>query len=117
MRFNAILNCDIHANENLTFTPNILYMYQAKATEFNAGLMMGYKMSGSDYQMLVGGSYRYKDAVVIHLGMKQGNNVFRISYDVVTSNLKKYGGSRGGFEMGVIYSGPLKSGHTIRAGS
>jgi type IX secretion system PorP/SprF family membrane protein len=116
MRFNGIVNCNIHANEDLTFTPNVLYMYQRKATELDAGLMIGYDMKGSGYQVLAGASLRLQDAIVIHLGMKQGNNVFRLSYDIVTSNLKKYGGSRGGFEMGVIYSGPIKGGHTLRTG-
>jgi type IX secretion system PorP/SprF family membrane protein len=116
MRFNGIFNCDIHANDYLTITPNVLYMYQRKASELNAGVLVGYAMQNSPYQLLGGASYRLHDAVVIHLGMKQGPNIFRISYDIVTSPLKKYGGSRGGFEMGVIYSGGLKSGHTIRAG-
>lgn len=116
MRFNGILNCDIHANDYLTITPNILYMYQRKASEFNAGVMIGYALQNSPYQLLGGASYRYKDAMIFHLGMKQGPNVFRISYDIVTSPLKKYGGSRGGFEMGVIYSGGLKGGKQIRSG-
>ncbi|HET6992836.1 MAG TPA: PorP/SprF family type IX secretion system membrane protein [Bacteroidia bacterium] len=116
MRFNGILNCDIHANDYLTFTPNILFMYQREAVEFNAGVLAGYALQNSPYQLLGGLSYRYRDAMVIHLGMKQGPNVFRISYDIVTSPLKKYGGSRGGFEMGVIYSGGLKGGRQVRAG-
>jgi type IX secretion system PorP/SprF family membrane protein len=116
MRFNGILNFDIHVNDYLTLTPNVLFMYQRKATEFNAGLLAGYALQNSPYQLLAGLSYRYNDAAVIHLGMKQGPNVFRISYDIVTSPLQKYGGSRGGFEMGVIYSGGLKSGRQVRAG-
>ncbi len=115
MRFNAILNCDFFVNENLTLTPNVLYMYQRKANEFNIGLLAGYAMADSPYQLLGGLSYRNRDAIIFHLGMKQGSNIFRISYDVVTSNLKKYGGSRGGFEMGVIYSGGLKGTRTSKA--
>jgi type IX secretion system PorP/SprF family membrane protein len=106
--------CDIHAREDLTFTPNILFMYQRKAMEINAGLLADYAVSGSEYSLLAGGSYRHKDAIVIHLGFKQAGNTFRISYDVVTSNLKNYGGRRGGFEMGVIYTGTGKGGHKIR---
>ncbi|MDQ3110907.1 MAG: PorP/SprF family type IX secretion system membrane protein [Bacteroidota bacterium] len=114
MRFNGILNCEIHANDYVTITPNILYMYQRGASEFNAGVLVGYAVQESPYELLGGASYRYRDAMVIHLGMKQGPNVFRISYDIITSPLRKYGGSRGGFEMGVIYSGGLKSGKKIR---
>lgn len=107
--------CDIHAREDLTFTPNFLFMYQRKAMEINAGLMVGYAVQGSQYSLLAGGSYRHKDAIVVHLGFKQGGNVFRISYDIVTSNLKNYGGRRGGFEMGVIYTGVGKGGHKVRS--
>jgi len=108
MRFNAMASCDIYANDIFTFTPNILYMYQRKATELNAGLIAGYRVAHSDYSLLAGANYRHKDAVVFQIGMKQGNNTFRVSYDVVTSKLKNYGGGRGGFEMAVIYSGWLK---------
>ncbi len=121
MRFNGIFSCDIYANDNLTFTPNMLFMYQRKAMEINAGLMAGYQMPNSPYDLLAGASYRHKDAIIFHLGMQQGNNIFRVSYDVVTSDLKNYGGKRGGFEMGVIYSGDLKlndrSGPKIRTNS
>jgi type IX secretion system PorP/SprF family membrane protein len=114
MRFNGILNCEIHANDYVTITPNALFMYQRGATELNAGVLVGYAVQDSPYELLGGASYRLRDAMVFHLGMKQGPNVFRISYDIVTSPLKKYGGSRGGFEMGVIYSGGLKSGKKVR---
>lgn len=116
MRFNTIVNCDIHVNDYVTITPNALIMYQRKANELNMGVLFGYAVENSPYQLLGGASYRWKDAMVIHLGMKQGPNVFRISYDIVTSPLKKYGGMRGGFEMGVIYSGGMKSGRQVRAG-
>ena len=107
--------CDIHAREDLTFTPNFLFMYQRKAMEINAGLMASYNVSGSQYNLLAGGSYRHKDAIVVHLGFKQGGNTFRLSYDIVTSNLKNFGGRRGGFEMGVIYTGMGKGGMKVRA--
>jgi type IX secretion system PorP/SprF family membrane protein len=114
MRFNGILNCEIHVNDYVTVTPNALVMYQRKATELNMGVLVGYAVQDSPYELLGGASYRLRDAMVFHLGMKQGPNVFRISYDIITSPLKKYGGSRGGFEMGVIYSGGIKSGRKIR---
>lgn len=108
MRFNGTLNCDFKVNDDVVITPNLLFMYQRKATELNCGLITGYRISKSDYSMLGGASYRHKDAVVFHIGMKQGNNIFRVSYDMVTSPLKNAGGGRGGFEMAVIYAGKLK---------
>jgi type IX secretion system PorP/SprF family membrane protein len=115
MRFNGILNCEIHASDYVTITPNVLFMYQRAAYEFNGGVLVGYAVQDSPYELLGGVNYRHKDAMVFQIGMKQGPNQFRISYDIVTSQLKKYGGVRGGFEMGVIYSGGLKSGKKIRS--
>lgn len=105
MRMNAIFNCDVFIGQELTLTPSVLYMQQAKATEINAGLMAAYKLQNTGYSIMAGGAVRVKDSAVIHLGMKHKGNIFRISYDVVTSDLKRYSGSRGGFEMGFIYCG------------
>lgn len=107
--------CDIHAREDLMFTPNFLFMYQRKAMEINAGLLVTYAVAGSQYSLVAGGAYRHKDAAVIQLGFKQNGSVFRISYDIVTSNLKNYGGRRGGFEMGVVYTGVGKGGYKVRS--
>ncbi|MDZ4751788.1 MAG: PorP/SprF family type IX secretion system membrane protein [Flavobacteriales bacterium] len=105
MRFNGIFDCPIKLNDKVELIPNLLLMYQQKAVELNAGVLAGYSISQSEYSLLGGFGIRRQDAVVIHLGMKQGNNTFRVSYDVVTSALKNAGGGRGGFEMAVIYSG------------
>lgn len=118
IRWAATAACDIHAREDLTFTPNALFMFQRKAMEINAGLLVTYAVPDSYYSLIAGGSYRHKDAAVIHIGFKQGGNTFRISYDIVTSNLKNFGGRRGGFEMGVIYTGIGKgSGRNVRSSS
>lgn len=105
MRFNGTLACDIFIDQQWSVTPNVLFMYQGKASELNAGFLAGYKISDSKYQLIAGSSLRIKDSVVIQGGVKHGNNMFRISYDIVTSPLKQFSGARGGFEMGFIYSG------------
>lgn len=114
MRWNGNLACDFYLGDQFILTPNVLYMRQKKAQEINAGLMVGYQIAKSNYYMLGGGSFRDKDGVIFHLGIKQGNSIFRVSYDMITSPLKNYGGGRGGFEMGVIYSGKLKTGKRAR---
>lgn len=109
MRWNANVACDIHIADQFIITPNALYMRQKKAAELNAGLMVGYRIAKSDYYLLGGSSYRHKDGMIFQMGIKQGNSIFRVSYDMITSPLKNYGGGRGGFEMGVVYSGKLKT--------
>jgi type IX secretion system PorP/SprF family membrane protein len=109
IRWNANVACDIHLDDQFLLTPHMLYMRQKKATEINAGLMLGYRIAMSQYYILGGGSYRHKDGVIFQMGIKQGGSIFRISYDVITSPLKNYGGGRGGFEMAVVYTGKLSS--------
>ncbi len=109
MRWNANAACDFHIADQFIITPNVLYMRQKKATEINAGLMVGYRIAKTNYYLLGGSSYRHKDGMIFQMGIKQGNSIFRVSYDMITSPLKNYGGGRGGFEMGVVYSGKLNS--------
>ena len=104
--FNAGLHYQM--NEQFKFTPNMLLMYQAKATEINVGVMANYTLNKSDNDVMLGVSYRTKDAVIIHVGFKQGLNVYRLSYDINTSSLSKYTRNRGGYELSVVYTGTNK---------
>lgn len=113
MRFNAHAGIEMNFNDQVKLTPNVLVMYQQKAMEINAGLLASIPLQNSPYEVMAGGSYRVKDAAIVHLGLKQGHNIFRISYDIITSDLRHYGGRRSGFEMGVVYTGPGKKGPTI----
>jgi type IX secretion system PorP/SprF family membrane protein len=87
MRFNVNLGSDIYVKEDINIKPSILYMYQGKAQELNLGLLLYYHMKNTEYDIIAGASYRWKDAVAIHLGIKQAQSTFRISYDMVTSCL------------------------------
>lgn len=96
---------DIRVDQDWNIIPNILYMYQRKAYDFNFGVMGEYKISATDYTVMAGVNHRFKDAVIAHLGFKYKQNVIRISYDFNTSYLKDYTGGRGGFEMSVVFVG------------
>jgi type IX secretion system PorP/SprF family membrane protein len=109
MRFNVVAGCDAKVHDQVKLTPQILFMYQGKAMELNLGLLAYYQIKDSDYEVMGGLALRTKDAAIIHLGLKQGNNVFRFSYDIITSYLRNFGGRRSGFEMGIIYTGLGKS--------
>lgn len=108
MRFNIHVGSDIYVDENVNIKPMILYMYQGKAQELNLGAMIFYHMKETQYDIVGGVSYRWKDAVVINAGLKQGQSTFRMSYDIVTSGLKTFNGKRGAIELGVVYSGLSK---------
>jgi type IX secretion system PorP/SprF family membrane protein len=106
MRFTVHGGSDFNVNENMTLTPAVLYMSQARTSELNLELMMKYKFSEkSEYEPMIGLAYRNHDAVIIHFGLKQKANIFRVSYDVNTSGLKPYTSGRGALEFGVVFMG------------
>ena len=108
MRFVWNGGANIQVNKDITVNPNALFMLQAKAVELNIGAMGFYHIKNTEYDPMLGFGYRYKDAVIIHLGLKQGVNLYRISYDINTSYLKSYSRSRGAIEFSIIYSGKSK---------
>jgi type IX secretion system PorP/SprF family membrane protein len=107
MRFNLSGGTDIYINKLINLQPIALFMYQGGATEFNIGMMEYYHVN-TNYQLISGISYRFQDALILQVGIKQGGSTFRMSYDVITSPLKAYAGVRGAIEMGVIYTGNKK---------
>lgn len=113
MRFNLNLGTDININEQVVLQPNFLFMYQGKAKEFNLGMLAFYKISNSQNKIIGGFGWRYKDAIVLHIGLKQGYSTFRMSYDIITNYLNTFGGKRGAIEMGVVYSGITKVEKTV----
>ena len=105
MRFNFQAGCDLDINEDLMISPRFLYMNQAKAWEANAGFLLYYKIKNSTLDALVGCDYRVKDAIIAHIGFKQGKSTFRFSYDINISGLNGYTNSRGAWEFSLIIVG------------
>lgn len=97
-------------NKKLSLQPNALYMWQGQASELNVGMQAFYALGDSiaQYSPTLGVNYRYKDAVIIQGGLKHGNNIYRIGYDINVSTLKNYSGGRGAVELSVIYTGKRK---------
>jgi len=105
MRFNLNGGCDFELNENLKITPRVLYMNQAMANELNMGMLTYYKISGTSCEIILQSDYRNKDAVILGLGLKQNENIFRVAYDINTSALGPYLGGRGSLEFSLILTG------------
>ncbi len=80
-------------------------MYQAKATDVNLGLLAAYRLKDSESEILAGLSVRTRDAVILHVGLRQKQNVYRISYDINTSYLNQFTGGKGALEISVNYFG------------
>ncbi len=102
IRMNINTGCDFKIDEKFRITPMILFMRQAKATEFNIGSLVYYKINDSKdvkYEVIGGLTYRLKDALTIQGGIKKDNIVLRMSYDITTTYLGNYNNRRGGFEL------------------
>ena len=105
MRFNVNAGCDIFVNEQVKLVPSFLYMNQASVSEMDAGLLAYYKIKNSTFAPFLGGDYRFNDAIVIDIGIKQNEHAFRFSYDINTSYLNNFTGGRGAWEFSLILTG------------
>lgn len=108
MRFNLLAACDYDINEEFMISPRFLYMNQAKAWEVNGGFLLYYKVKNSTLDAIAGCDYRHKDAIIAHIGFKQGNSVFRFSYDINIAGLNNYTNNRGAWEFSLILVGAKK---------
>ena len=84
-RFTLHGGCDFTIRNDFRIQPQVLYMNQANASELNTGILGFYKLPASNYEPMLGFAWRQNDAIVLHLGLKQKNYFFRMSYDVTTS--------------------------------
>lgn len=108
IRWVANTGAEYQLNEQWTLIPNILYMSQAKANDFNIGVSAHYKFnekSEANYKGIFGINYRNKDALIFHLGIIKDDQILRFSYDYNTSFLKNYSNGRGAFEVSLILTG------------
>ncbi|MFN5182341.1 MAG: PorP/SprF family type IX secretion system membrane protein [Bacteroidota bacterium] len=110
MRFSLQAGTDYKLNDKIKLISKILYMYQAKATELNIGILGDYLLTDGtdkepDYHLVFGLGYRLKDAFIIHAGAKRDNIILRFSYDATTNYLRNYNSSRGAFEMSLVFIG------------
>ncbi len=111
MRFNFQLGCDFTVSPKLKLTPLLLYMNEAGATEFDAGVLGYYKIGETQFQAILGANIRANDAAVINAGIKYGEHVFRFSYDINTSYLNAFTGGRGAWEFSLILT--IIKGHPL----
>lgn len=93
----------INISEKIQLLPKFIYMKQADNAEFTGSLLMYYFLKDNTY-LLVGPTYRNKDAAIIEAGIKKGAYTIRVSYDINVSPLKTISYYRGGFEASLTYT-------------
>jgi type IX secretion system PorP/SprF family membrane protein len=106
VRFTGFLNGSFKPNDQWIINPNAYVSVQAKSYEIVLGMNAHYNLSGDGDKVLIAGAYyRYKDAVIPMIGLGLKDYSFSFTYDVTTSSLNKYNGSRGAFEFSLIKNG------------
>ena len=105
IRYSANAGVRVEVMDGIYLIPNGLYMRQGADQEVNVGMLGEVNLMGSVYSAVAGGSYRLNDAVIIQLGLKHKNAMYRFSYDVNTSPLGTYTRKNGAFEFSLVYYG------------
>lgn len=93
----------INISDKITLDPNLMLMKQRNAWEINLGTSAYYKLESSDFNLFGGLNYRWKDAVVGHIGLFYKNFIYSVSYDMNVSALHLYSNYKGGFEFYVTF--------------
>ncbi len=93
----------IGITERLVLNPRVLYMMQTNDRELTYGLLANIYLPNQDAYLIVGPTFRNKDAAIFEIGLKMGQFTYRLSYDVNTSTLKPATNNRGGIEFSLIY--------------
>jgi type IX secretion system PorP/SprF family membrane protein len=102
----------IQVNDNLSVTPNALFMKQGTAQEKMLGVFG--QVRANDYtDFLLGLNYRFDDAVSPYVGVAFQGFVVGASYDVNASDLGKSATGTNSLELSLTYIG-RKSGKPLR---
>lgn len=102
MRYVGNLGVKIGLGKRFSLLPSAIYMMQAKTSELNLGMGIGYEAENT-FTATVGVYYRLEDAVIPMLAMGYKGVTLSASYDINISGLNEVSNSRGGFELSLNY--------------
>ncbi len=104
MRYTAHAGVKLALSETFSLTPNALYLRQGNASEKMVGAYAQLKASDNT-EFLLGGNYRFKDAIVPFAGFYYKSIVLGLSYDINQSDLGKSVSNTNSFEISLSYTG------------
>lgn len=93
-----------NVNEDVSITPNLLYMRQGSGEEKMAGAYAQMRVNETT-DFLLGANYRFNDAVAPYVGVYYKNYMISVSYDVNMSDLGKVAGNANNFELSITLIG------------
>lgn len=104
MRLTGHAGIKLAVSDELSITPNLLYVRQGSAEEKMIGAYAQIKAPGNT-ELLVGANYRFKDAFAPFVGFTFRNMVLGASYDVNASDLGKMARGSNSFEISLSFIG------------
>jgi type IX secretion system PorP/SprF family membrane protein len=104
MRLTAHGGVKLSVSEDISVTPNVLYMRQGNAQERMIGAYTQMRVNETT-DFLLGANYRFKDAFAPYAGVYYKNFQIGVSYDVNTSDLGKVAGNANSFEISLTLIG------------
>lgn len=107
IRYSVNAGAKVTVSDGVDIIPQGLYMRQGADQQIQAGVMGQVALMNNVYGVVGGASYRFNDAIIAQVGIKHGNNYYRISYDVNTSPLRTYTHNKGAFEFSIVYMGTV----------
>ncbi len=98
---------NLELSQNLTLSPNVLFMAQHEARQLNTGLYFTYEVDGSfrarKLKLQLGTWYRWDDAFIFSMGVVSRHLGMGLSYDFNNSTLRSFTGGRGALEASISY--------------
>jgi type IX secretion system PorP/SprF family membrane protein len=104
MRLTAHVGLKYNLNEDVSITPNVLYMRQGNVDEKMLGAYTQMRVNETT-DFLLGANYRLNDAVSPYAGVYYKNYMISVSYDVNMSDLGKVAGNANNFEISLTLIG------------
>jgi type IX secretion system PorP/SprF family membrane protein len=90
--------------KTLSLHPNLLYAAQAKTTNINGNLQLGFHFSPQN-ALYIGGGMRMNDAIVGLMRLQLGSTNIGIAYDINNSSLAPATRGQGAWELALSFSG------------
>ncbi|BAV08632.1 hypothetical protein FLA_4678 [Filimonas lacunae] len=104
VRYTVHAGVRIAVSDVFSVTPNALYLKQRSAEEKMLGAYGQYKVN-EETSVMLGGNYRFKDAISPYIGFTYNQWMLGASYDINKSDLGKLAGSTNSFEISLSVIG------------
>jgi type IX secretion system PorP/SprF family membrane protein len=102
MRYTLHGGVSFNLSERTSIVPHILHMRQGKASETMIGTYVQLNVN-SETDLMIGGYYRFKDAIAPFVGVDWRNFIIGLSYDANTSKLNGMARNVNSFELSLSY--------------